>query len=136
MSKSYDNAIYLSDPPDIVEQKIRTMMTDPARKRRTDKGDPELSPVYQLHKIFSTQKELEFVSNGCRTAEIGCIECKKILIRNIFDYLEPIWKKRNELVSNPDMLFDIARKGSDKARLVAENTMNLVREILGLAGGA
>lgn len=132
MSKSYDNAIYLSDTPDAVEQKIRTMVTDPARKRRTDKGDPELSPVYQLHKIFSSKEELEFVAHGCRTAEIGCIECKKILIKNIFDYLGPIWKKRDELVSSPDMLFDIARKGSEKARAVAEETMTTVREIMGL----
>ncbi len=133
MSKSYDNAIYLSDPPEVVEQKIRTMMTDPARKRRTDKGDPELSPVYQLHKIFSSKEELEWVARGCRLAEIGCIDCKKVLIRNVFSYLEPIWKKRDALINNPDVLFEIARKGSDKAKLVAEETMKNVREVMGLA---
>ncbi|MGD0282990.1 MAG: tryptophan--tRNA ligase [Dissulfurispiraceae bacterium] len=133
MSKSYGNAIYLSDTPDVVEQKIRTMVTDPARKRRTDKGDPALCPVYDLHKIFSTQEELEFVAHGCRTAEIGCLDCKKILIGNIINYLGPVWKKRDELVSDPGMLFDIARKGSEKARLVAEDTMKVVREIMGLA---
>ncbi|MCL4492345.1 MAG: tryptophan--tRNA ligase [Nitrospirae bacterium] len=132
MSKSYDNAIYLSDPPEVVDQKIKTMMTDPARKRRTDKGEPELSPVYQLHKIFSSKEEMDFVAHGCRTAEIGCIDCKKILIKNAFSYLEPIWKRRNELINNPDLLFDIAKKGSDKARLVAEETMHLVREAMGL----
>jgi len=133
MSKSYDNAIYLSDSPEVVEQKIRTMMTDPARKRKTDKGNPELSPVYQLHKIFSSGEELEEVARGCRTADIGCIDCKKILIKNIFNYLEPIWKKRNELISNPDMVFDIAKKGSEKAGRVAEETMKIVRKIMGLA---
>lgn len=133
MSKSYDNAIYLSDSPEIVEQKIRTMMTDPARKRKTDKGDPELSPVYQLHKIFSSKEELEEVAGGCRNAGMGCIDCKKILIKNVFNYLEPIWKKRNELINNPDMVFDIAKKGSEKAGRVAEETMKVVRKIMGLA---
>jgi tryptophanyl-tRNA synthetase len=133
MSKSYDNAIYLSDAPDVVEQKIRTMMTDPARKRKTDKGEPELSPVYQLHKIFSSKEELEEVAHGCRTAGIGCIDCKKILIKNVFAYMEPIWKKRNELLSNPDMVLEIARNGSQKAGKVAEETMKLVREAMGLS---
>lgn len=133
MSKSYDNAIYLSDTPEAVEQKIRTMMTDPARKRKTDKGEPELSPVYHLHKIFSSKEELEEVAHGCRTAGIGCIDCKKILIKNVFAYMEPIWKKRNELLSNPDKVLEIARKGSQKAGNVAEETMKLVREAMGLS---
>jgi tryptophanyl-tRNA synthetase len=135
MSKSYDNAIYLSDTPDVVDQKIKTMMTDPARKRRHDKGEPELSPVYQLHKIFSSKEEVEEVAQGCRTADIGCIDCKKILIKNVFDYLGPIWEKRSGLVNNPDMLLDIAQKGSEKARVVAEDTMKKVREIMGLVRG-
>jgi len=132
MSKSYDNAIYLSNPPDVVEQKIRTMMTDPARKRRTDRGEPELSPVYHLHKIFSSEEEINEVAHGCRTAGIGCIDCKKILIKNVFNYLEPIWKKRDELIHKPDMLFEIAQKGSEKAQKVAEDTLRLVREAMGL----
>jgi len=132
MSKSYDNAIYLSNPPDVVEQKIRTMMTDPARKRRTDRGEPELSPVYHLHKIFSSEEEINEVAHGCRTAGIGCIDCKKILIKNVFNYLEPIWKKRDELIHKPDMLFEIAKKGSEKAQKVAEDTLRLVREAMGL----
>ncbi len=133
MSKSYDNAIYLSDTPEIVDQKIRTMMTDPARKRKTDVGDPELSPVHQLHKIFSTPEEIEYTAQGCRTASIGCIDCKKILIKNVLTYLEPIWKKRAELISNPDLLYHIAAKGSQKAAVVAEETMKNVREVMGLA---
>ncbi|BCB97331.1 tryptophan--tRNA ligase [Dissulfurispira thermophila] len=132
MSKSYDNAIYLSDSPEIVEQKIRTMMTDPARKRRTDKGEPELSPVYHLHKIFSSKEELDEIAHGCKTAGIGCIDCKKILIKNVFAYMEPIWKKRNELISNPDSVLEIAQKGSEKAGKVAEETMKLVRDAMGL----
>ena len=132
MSKSYDNAVYLSDSPKEVEQKIRTMVTDPARVKKTDIGDPELSPVYQLHKIFSSKEEQEEVAEGCRTAGIGCIDCKKILIRNLFKVMEPIWTKRNELINNPDLLLDIVNKGTEKARRISEETMHLVREAMGL----
>ncbi|MFA6055089.1 MAG: tryptophan--tRNA ligase, partial [Thermodesulfovibrionales bacterium] len=132
MSKSYDNAIYLSDEPKTVEQKIRTMVTDPARVKKTDKGDPELSPVYQLHKIFSSREEQEEVAAGCRTAGIGCIDCKKILIKNVFKVMEPIWTKRNELRNSPDLLNDVADRGTAKARKVAEETMRFVREAMGL----
>lgn len=132
MSKSYDNAVYLSDSPKEVEQKIKTMITDPARVKKTDIGDPELSPVYQLHKIFSSKEEQEEVAKGCRTAGIGCIDCKKILIRNLFAVMEPIWTKRNELINNPEILLDIVNKGTEKARRVSEETMQLVREAMGL----
>lgn len=132
MSKSYDNAIYLSDEPKTVEQKIRTMVTDPARVKKTDKGDPELSPVYQLHKIFSSKEEQEEVAAGCRTAGIGCIDCKKILIKNVFKVMEPIWTKRNELRNSPDLLNDVADRGTAKAKKVTEETMQLVREAMGL----
>jgi tryptophanyl-tRNA synthetase len=132
MSKSYDNAIYLSDTPEEVERKIRTMVTDPARVKKTDLGDPELSPVYQLHKIFSSKEEQEHVAKGCRTAGIGCIECKKVLINNVFKVMEPIWKKRNDLIRSPEILQDIVRKGTEKAKKVAEETMQLVREAMGL----
>lgn len=132
MSKSYDNAIYLSDEPKVVEQKLRTMMTDPARVKRTDTGNPELSPVYQLHKVFSSKEEQAEVAQGCVTAGIGCIDCKKILIRNVFKVMEPIWSKRTELINNSDLLDDIAAKGTEKARKVSEETMRLVREAMGL----
>jgi tryptophanyl-tRNA synthetase len=132
MSKSYENAIYLSDSPKEVEQKILTMVTDPARVKKTDTGNPELSPVYQLHKIFSLKEEQEEVAEGCRTAGIGCIDCKRVLIKNIFKVLEPIWQKRNELLNNPDLLYDIADKGTEKANKTAEETMKLVREAMGL----
>ncbi len=132
MSKSYDNAIYISDTPENIEQKIRTMVTDPARIKRTDAGNPELSPVYQLHKIFSSKEEQEEVANGCRTAGIGCIECKKILIKNVFKVMEPIWKKRNELISDPEVLNEIVDRGTEKAKKIAGETMRLVREAMGL----
>lgn len=132
MSKSYDNAIYLSDSPEEVERKIRTMVTDPARVKKTDVGNPELSPVYQLHKIFSSKEEQEHVARGCSTAGIGCIECKKILIKNVLTIMEPIWQRRKELLGNPDMLQSIVDKGTAKARAVAGETMKLVREAMGL----
>ena len=132
MSKSYDNAIYLSDPPEVVRQKIITMMTDPARKRRYDPGNPELSPVFQLHRIFSTKEEQEEVARGCRTAGIGCIECKHVLLKNLFNILEPIWEKRRYYSERPELLREIAEEGSRRARLVAQETMKLVRETMGI----
>jgi tryptophanyl-tRNA synthetase len=132
MSKSYDNAIYLSDTPKEVEHKILTMTTDPARIRRKDTGNPELSPVFQLHKVFSSKEEQDMVAQGCRTAGIGCIDCKRVLIKNVFRVLEPIWTKREELIKDPERLKEIVDKGTEKARKVAEETMALVREAMGL----
>jgi tryptophanyl-tRNA synthetase len=132
MSKSYDNAILLSDSPEDVEVKIMTMVTDPARVKRTDPGNPERSPVYQLHKIFSSKEEIDEVAAGCATAGIGCIDCKKILLKNIFRVLEPIWKRRNELINSPDIVYDIVKSGSEKAKMTARETMQLVREAIGL----
>jgi tryptophanyl-tRNA synthetase len=132
MSKSYNNAIYLSDPPEVVRQKIMTMMTDPARKRRYDPGNPELSPVFQLHRIFSTKEEQEEVARGCRTAGIGCIECKHVLLKNLFMMLEPIWEKRKYYSERPGLLKEIAEEGSRRARFVAQETMKLVRETMGI----
>jgi tryptophanyl-tRNA synthetase len=132
MSKSYGNAIYLSDSSEEVEQKIKTMATDPARIRRNDKGDPELSPVFQLHKVFSSKEEQDEVAEGCRTAGIGCLDCKKILIKNVFKVLEPIWVKRQDLLNNPDLLAGIVDRGTEKARKSAQETMELVRKAMGL----
>lgn len=132
MSKSYDNAIYLSDTPKEAEHKILTMTTDPARIRRKDTGNPELSPVFQLHKVFSSKEEQDMVAQGCRTAGIGCIDCKRVLIKNVFRVLEPIWAKREELIKDPERLKEIVDRGTEKARKVAEETMVLVREAMGL----
>ncbi len=136
MSKTYDNCIFLSDSPEEVEHKIRTMTTDPQRIKRTDRGDPDLSPVFQLHKVFSTKQEQEEVAEGCRTAGIGCIDCKKILIKNLLTLLEPIWEKRNNLLKQPGILEDIIESGSAKARETASLTMNEVREAIGISGFA
>jgi tryptophanyl-tRNA synthetase len=134
MSKTYGNCIFLSDSPKEVEQKVRTMTTDPQRIKRTDKGDPELSPVFQLHKIFSSKDEQDEVAEGCKTAGIGCIDCKKVLIKNLMTVLEPIWERRSELLDNPDKLEDIISAGSDKAQKAAAATMEKVRDVIGLHG--
>jgi tryptophanyl-tRNA synthetase len=135
MSKSYENAIYLSDPPDTMEQKVKTMKTDPARMRRTDKGDPEKSPVFELHKIFSSAQEQAEVAEGCRTAGIGCIDCKKVLIKNLFTVLDPIWEKRKELIDNPSLLQKVVDAGTERARKVAQETMRDVRGMMGFEWG-
>ena len=132
MSKSYDNAIYLSDSPKEIENKIKTMATDPARIRRTDRGNPDLSPVHQLHKVFSSKEEQDYVAEGCRTAGIGCIDCKKVLIKNVFKVLEPIWARREELIKSPELLESIVEKGNEKARAVCRETMEVVRKAMGL----
>ncbi len=132
MSKTYDNCIFLSDSAKEVEQKVRTMTTDPQRIKRTDKGDPELSPVFQLHKVFSSKEEQDEVAEGCRTAGIGCIDCKKVLIKNLLTILEPIWEKRQNFLEKPDLLEDIISAGSNKAREKAIETMEHVRKAMGL----
>ena len=130
MSKSYNNAIFLSDPPDVIEKKILPMMTDPARQRRTDKGNPEICPVYFLHRIYSTPETITWVEKGCTTAGIGCIECKKSLIPSIIKRLEPIQNKRQELVKKPDIVNDVLNKGTQKAREIAQATMTGVRKAM------
>lgn len=131
MSKSYGNAIYLSDEEKTVTEKLRTMVTDPARKRRTDKGDPQKCPVFDLHKIFSADEEKKEVTLGCTTASIGCIDCKKILIKHVIDTLKPIWDKRQKLIDNPSLLIEIAQEGSKKARKVARETLKGMKEVIG-----
>jgi len=132
MSKSYDNCIYLSDSPEEVEQKIKTMTTDPQRVKRTDRGNPEKSPVFQLHKIFSTKDEQQEAARGCETASIGCLDCKKILIKNVFKLLHPIWDKREILLDNPKRIDEIIQEGHAKAIKVASYTMVEVRKAVNL----
>ncbi len=133
MSKSYRNAIYLSDPLDIVwDKKLRPMVTDPARVRRTDPGDPEKCPVYDLHKAFSPQDEQNEVANGCRTAGIGCIDCKKVLFKNLKTILEPFQEKRSYWENHREELKDILVEGSKRAREVASQTFHEAKQAVGL----
>lgn len=132
MSKTYNNCIFLSDTPKEVTQKIKTMVTDPARVRRTDPGTPELSPVFQMHKIFSSQQEQEEVIKGCITAGIGCIDCKKILIKNIFKVLEPLWEAREHYLRNPGFIDEVIQQGTAKAAQEAQQTMDIVSKVMGV----
>ncbi len=127
MSKSYDNAVYLKDDPDTVRKKIRPMLTDPARKRRTDPGDPDKCPVFDLHKAFSSKETREWATEGCRTAGIGCLDCKAKLTDHMLERLAGIHTKRPEFASRPDTVWDILREGSKRARAVAQATMDEVR---------
>src|SRR5512135_3524958 len=128
MSKSYGNYILLSDPEPVVRQKLKTMVTDPARVRRTDPGNPDVCPVGDLHKIFSDSATLEWVNAGCRSAGIGCIECKSRAADNLLKVLNPIQERRRPYEEKPRLVWDILEAGSAKARTVAEHTMELARK--------
>jgi tryptophanyl-tRNA synthetase len=130
MSKSYGNAIYLKDDPQTVREKLRPMVTDPARKRRTDPGDPEICPVFDLHKAFSPPDVREWAAQGCRTAGIGCLDCKKALADNMLGRLAEVHARRPEFASRPDTVWDVLVEGSKQAREVAEATMDDVRSAM------
>jgi tryptophanyl-tRNA synthetase len=127
MSKSYNNAIFLTDPAELVSKKLATMVTDPARKRRTDPGNPDICPVFDLHKIFSKQETLDRVNRECRTAEIGCLDCKKLLAGHINNVLAPMQERRQPYEKNPQLVWDVLDEGTDRARKVAQATMAEVR---------
>jgi len=132
MSKSYGNAVFLSDSPEEIDQKLSRMMTDPARVKRTDPGEPEKCPAFQLHKIYCTPEEIDFVSQGCRTAGIGCLECKKIMIKHVIEDLAPFREKRAAYDCNPESVEQALGAGTKQAREKAAETMAEVREAVGL----
>ncbi|MGD0694862.1 MAG: tryptophan--tRNA ligase [Terriglobia bacterium] len=127
MSKSYNNAIFLSDPPEVVNKKLATMITDPARKRRADPGNPDVCPVFDLHKVFSTSEIIARVNGECRTAEIGCLDCKALVAGCINQRLAPIQERRKLYEDNPKRVWDVLDAGTEKARAVAQATMAEVR---------
>ena len=130
MSKSYGNTITLSDTEPVVRQKLKTMVTDPARVRRNDPGNPDVCPVFDFHKILSTTQVIEHVNRDCRTAAIGCIDCKKLVADVMVERLAPAWEARAKLTASPDQVEDIVRDGSKRAALVAGKTMEEVREAM------
>ncbi len=132
MSKSYGNAVFLSDSAAEVDQKLSRMMTDPRRARRTDPGDPADCPAFNLHRVYCTEEEVEFVTTGCKTAAIGCLECKKIMIKHVNADLEPIRQRRAELAARPDYLAQVLEEGNRRAGAVAGETMADVRRVMGL----
>ncbi len=127
MSKSYGNDIRLTDPPEVMWEKLRTMVTDPARVRRTDPGNPEICPVYALHRIFSSPEHQEMVNRECRRAGIGCVECKRILYEHLRERLAPIAEKSAYYESRPHEVREILMEGSRRARQHAVETMERVR---------
>jgi tryptophanyl-tRNA synthetase len=132
MSKSYGNAVLMRDEPAVVDKKIRGMVTDPARARRSDPGDPGKCPVWQLHKIYSDEAAQEWVVKGCTTAGIGCLECKQPIIDAIQREQQP-WRERAEaFLANPKQVHWIVEMGTERARTVARQTMRDVREAMGL----
>jgi tryptophanyl-tRNA synthetase len=130
MSKSYGNTINLSDPEPVVRQKLKTMVTDPARVRRNDPGNPDICPVYDFHKIYSPQATQEQINKDCRTATIGCIDCKKLVADRIVERMTPVWDARGRLSKDPSYLNDIVAEGSTRAGKVAKATLNDVNEAM------
>jgi len=130
MAKSYGNAIWLTDTPDEIRAKTRNMMTDPQRIRRTDPGRPEICPVFAWHKLFSPPETCARVDSQCRTAAIGCVDCKKLMADGLVKWIEPIQAKRKEFEANPRQVWDILDDGSKKARSVAQKTMKRVRNAI------
>ena len=127
MSKSYNNAIALSDRPEKIKETVRTMVTDPARVRRHDPGNPDVCPVGDYHKVFSDEQTLAWVDQGCRTAGIGCIECKMKLFDNLQKRLAPLTERRGQFEQHPDDVHDILNEGAKRAQSVAAETMAEVR---------
>ncbi len=133
MSKSYNNTIALRDSPSSIEKKLRTMPTDPARIRLTDPGDPAKCPVWQLHLVYSKDEAIQtWVQNGCRSAGIGCVECKQPIIDAVLAELAPIQERAKHYTEEPALVRSILAEGSEKARIVARETLTEVRQVMGL----
>jgi len=130
MAKSYGNAIWLSDTPDEIRTKTRNMMTDPQRQRRTDPGRPEICPVFAYHKLFSPAETVAQVDRDCRTAGIGCVDCKKMMAENLVKWIEPVQTRRKEFEAHPDQVWSILDAGSKKAHAAARRTMKRVRNAI------
>ena len=132
MSKSLNNHIELALTPEETVARVKEMVTDPARIKRTDPGNPDICNVFTMHKIFSPQTDIEMVNVECRTAGIGCVDCKKLLAKNLNAHLEPFRAKRAELESQPGYVQGVLDDGAKRARVIAQKTMEEVREAMAL----
>ncbi len=132
MSKSFSNAILMKDPPEIIRKKISPMTTDTRRKRRSDAGEPNDCPVFTLHKAFVPKEKREELIRGCRTAGIGCLECKNVVIEKIIADLSSFREKRKHYENHPELVWDTLENGNKKARKKAQKTMEEVRTAIGL----
>ncbi len=128
MSKGYDNAIYVSDSKEVVERKVAEMITDPQRARRSDPGRPEYCNVFTFHELYTDRETIKEIDEACRSATIGCVECKQAMATHLNRALEPLRAKRRELEANPELIDTIIEEGNKKARNIAGRTMNEVRE--------
>jgi len=132
MSKSFGNAILMKDPPEIIRKKISPMTTDTRRKRRTDPGEPDDCPVFTLHKAFVSKEKRAELAQGCRTAGIGCLECKNVVIEKLIADLSSFREKRKHYENHPELVWDTLENGNNKARKKAQKTMEEVRTAIGL----
>jgi tryptophanyl-tRNA synthetase len=132
MSKSYNNTVALRDDPEIIKKKIRTMPTDPARVKRTDPGDPGRCPVWQFHLVYSDDKTRQWADAGCRSAGIGCLECKQPVIDSVLAELAPMRERAQKYMDDPTLVKNIVNDGCEKAQKLAQETMREVREAMGL----
>jgi len=132
MSKSYGNTIPLDARPEVLEKQLRTMPTDPARVRRTDPGNPDVCPVWQFHEVYSDQETRDWVQTGCRSAGIGCIDCKQPVIDAVLAELEPMQQRGREYAEQPGLVNNIIDEGCERARAVARETMDEVRQAMSL----
>ncbi|HLY53531.1 MAG TPA: hypothetical protein VKQ31_11015, partial [Steroidobacteraceae bacterium] len=132
MSKSYGNTIGMREEPDSVVQKLKAMKTDPARVRRTDPGDPDKCPVWDLHRIYSDEATRQWANAGCRSAGIGCLECKQPLIERIVEEIGGMRRRAQEFEDNPETVRNIVSEGADKARAMARDTLDEVRRCMHL----
>ncbi len=133
MSKSYGNIIGLRESPEHVERKLRTMPTDPARVRRTDPGEPEKCPVWQLHQVYSDENRKDWVQQGCRSAAIGCLDCKRPVVESVLAELEPIRSRAEDYTKDLTVVKEIVSRGTETARQIAHETLKEVRSAMGLA---
>jgi tryptophanyl-tRNA synthetase len=130
MSKSYDNAIYLFEKSDDISSKVSRMITDPQRARKNDPGNPDVCNVFEFHRLYSNKTIVDTVNKECRTAGIGCVECKKMMAKNLIRALEPIRGKREYYEGKPELLDEIFAAGSNKARKIAQKTMEEVKSVV------
>jgi tryptophanyl-tRNA synthetase len=132
MSKSYDNTISLREDADVIARKIKTMPTDPARVKRSDPGDPEKCPVWQLHQVYSDEQRKAWVQSGCRSAGIGCLECKQPVIDAVVEELKPIRERAEKYLEDPTLVRSIIADGCERARKLAHETLREVKQVMGL----
>ncbi|MBF0492267.1 MAG: tryptophan--tRNA ligase [Deltaproteobacteria bacterium] len=130
MSKSFGNSLFLSENPEAVQKKVLSMMTDPARKRRTDVGNPDLCPVFDYHKIYTAETKQAELAAGCRSAAIGCVDCKKVFLETLIPFLKAHQERRKEFENNPKRVNEIIEAGVERARKVASANLKKIKEVM------